>query len=253
MIIGSVSDPTPPPVGPSAAPAQAMPAWRLVVLACGWYALAMVGAVVFGAIAGAVVGIVGGRSAVHAPDGKAVIGSIAQFGTALVLFGSALNRGEVIGGGNLRAGLGDAPISRPVLMIALGIAAAIYAALLDFGIYRARPDLNVSVGAWTLVLSAVMTVAVSPIAEELFFRGWLWTGLQKHWGALSTSTLTGALWLVVHLEQGLVRPVLLLPMAVVLSAARHLGRSVRAPIALHVCYNLVAVLARIALIKTGLI
>ena len=88
-----------------------------------------------------------------------------------------------------------------------------------------------------------MTIIViaAPVAEELFFRGWLWVGLQRHWGVVPTAAFTGVVWAAIHLDGGFWKPVLLLPVALALSAARYYGQSVRAPIALHAVYNLIAI------------
>ena len=39
---------------------------------------------------------------------------------------------------------------------------------------------------------AVALVIGAPVAEEVFFRGWLWAGLRQSWGVLGTSAATGA-------------------------------------------------------------
>jgi membrane protease YdiL (CAAX protease family) len=34
-----------------------------------------------------------------------------------------------------------------------------------------------------LALHIVLLTVIAPVAEELFFRGWLWTALHETWGA----------------------------------------------------------------------
>jgi membrane protease YdiL (CAAX protease family) len=58
---------------------------------------------------------------------------------------------------------------------------------------------------------------------------------------MPVALFTSALWLVAHLGEGILRPVYLLPVAVVLATARHFSQSIRAPIALHIIYNLTMV------------
>jgi len=54
--------------------------------------------------------------------------------------------------------------------------------------------------------------------------------------------LTGGIWLVAHIANGIGAPFVLLPVAIILSAARHVGQSIRAPIAIHAIYNLTILL-----------
>jgi membrane protease YdiL (CAAX protease family) len=84
----------------------------------------------------------------------------------------------------------------------------------------------------------LIIIVLAPLAEEPFFRGWLWTGLQKHWGALPTGLMTAVIWLVPHLERGIGYVVLLLFPALILTVARQVGKRVRATILIHAIYNL---------------
>jgi len=54
--------------------------------------------------------------------------------------------------------------------------------------------------------------------------------------------LTGGIWLVAQIANGIGAPFVLLPVAIILSAARHVGQSIRAPIAIHAIYNLTILL-----------
>jgi hypothetical protein len=102
-----------------------------------------------------------------------------------------------------------------------------------------------------LLLWALMIFG-APIAEELFFRGWLWTGLRRTVSPVPTALITSALWLACHLTNGLRYPLALLPAAAILSLARHYGGSVRASIALHFWNNLFAIVAvGVARVITG--
>ena len=94
---------------------------------------------------------------------------------------------------------------------------------------------------------------LAPLAEEVFFRGWLWTGLRKRpLSALGTAMVTGGLWLGLHAAVRVDLPLGILPSAIILSLARHFGESVRASIALHAVYNCV-LLASVWLLTNGLL
>jgi membrane protease YdiL (CAAX protease family) len=97
-----------------------------------------------------------------------------------------------------------------------------------------------------LVIMLLLAVAVAPVAEELFFRGWLWTALRRSWGVWPTALCTAGLWLGIHAIDGPVRALILLPTAILLCLARYYGGSVRASLLVHVVNNGTAVAIQMA-------
>jgi membrane protease YdiL (CAAX protease family) len=167
---------------------------------------------------------------------------LAAFVGLTILLVAAIAAGRVVGGGNVNAGLANEPNLRSPLILLLAAILAGYAAIATYVLYRVRPDLLLEdhpIGSWQLVLFLLLVVVLFPVAEELFFRGWLWTGLRRHWSLLPTTSLTGGFWLVLHIDRGLLM-IVLLPVAVILSLAREFAGSIRAPIALHAMYNSIA-------------
>ena len=111
-----------------------------------------------------------------------------------ILLSVAIAAGRVVGGGNVNVGLGNEPILRVPLVLLLAVVLAGYSAAATYVLSRVRPELlfeNRPTGPWHLVLMLLLAVVLFPIAEELFFRGWLWTGLRRHWSLLPTASLTG--------------------------------------------------------------
>jgi tetratricopeptide (TPR) repeat protein/membrane protease YdiL (CAAX protease family) len=86
------------------------------------------------------------------------------------------------------------------------------------------------VEGWPRGLTFLIMVVLAPVAEELFFRGWLW------------AALTSSLWLALHLGYGLWQPMVLIPAAIILSLARYIGGSPATSIPLHMIHNLVVAL-----------
>ena len=79
------------------------------------------------------------------------------------------------------------------------------------------------------------------MAEELFFRGWLWEELRRPWRTVPVMLGTALPWLLAHtLDIGLAS-LALVPEAVCFSMVRHLCGSVRPSIVLHVLNNLIAI------------
>ena len=170
----------------------------------------------------------------------------------VVLVFAGWRRGTAIGGGDVRAGLGFGPIRRPGLL--LGFATLGQAAVFGWAlvVYFLLPPADHGVISTLLagishasVLEQAATlfsaIVLSPLWEEFFFRGWLWTGLRRHWGALPVMVATTVPWLALHMFDGPLRPLYLLPMGVMLCLARQYCGGIRASITLHVLNNLIAI------------
>ncbi len=164
---------------------------------------------------------------------------------------ASLYRGRAVGDGRLRDGLGLDPIERPGLLIFLILACMAVPAfytlifqallheplgwLLQDRLHQAWGD-----GPPTSVRVLIMTVIMAPIAEELFFRGWLWTGLSRHMGPLAVCLLTGIPFLLAHLPGGSYKPIILIPATIFISVARHCCGGIRASMLVHGFNNLAA-------------
>lgn len=173
--------------------------------------------------------------------------------TQLVLLLAAWRRAWIVGQGDRTTGLGNGPLQRPRLLIGLAVLEVV--CVVGWGLvltYWLRPvDLHTftqqvfsarAMEPAMLGLTTLVAVGLAPLCEELFFRGWLWTGLRRHWGAAQVMLATALPWLLVHMADGGVqRPLFLIPAAILFSLARHLCGGVRASIVLHVLNNLLAV------------
>jgi membrane protease YdiL (CAAX protease family) len=222
--------------------------WYLIAAAFGWEMLALLPALLLFRTEY-------GKSRVFPLVGQGLLIEIAKLlGYATALLGDYI-QGRIVGYGNLRMGLGDQPISLRPTVVLMAILIAAYAILWNiihyvyfrelvyqqFLIYASNP--------WSFVDLCFGSVLLAPLAEELCFRGWLWTGLRRHWGALPTGALTGMTWLGLHSANIIVW---LLPVAVMLSVARHFGQSVRASIALHMLYSFIVLISPLVLNAAGL-
>ena len=217
---------------------------RLFAVALGWILLAVAGAVVLIVVAGIFVGILDGTAAIKSTKARLLATIMGSVGIAGVLLISARVRGRIVGNGDIDVGVGNAPLKRWWLVVLLGGLTLAYAMALSVGGYNGRPGFVprlCEIAPLLYFAFVFLMLFVSPISEELFVRGWLWTGLRKYWGPLSTAYLSSGLWLVLHLGWGTKRVIALVPMAIILPLARHFARSVRAIIALHAIYNLAIV------------
>jgi len=102
---------------------------------------------------------------------------------------------------------------------------------------------------WVLLVFALMVVIGAPIAEELAFRGLLWSGLAKRgfpvWVPILVSTVAFAL---IHFEPK--RMLVLLSIGLVLGVIRWRTRSLSACIVAHAVNNLPGAIGILALSAT---
>ena len=74
------------------------------------------------------------------------------------------------------------------------------------------------------------------MAEELFFRGWLWARLSRSWSPPVVAVVTGAAFAMAHAQFA----ASVLPLTVALTWLRLRDGSLRAPLALHLLMNTLA-------------
>ena len=91
-------------------------------------------------------------------------------------------------------------------------------------------------------------VILAPCAEELFFRGWLYTGLRRRLSFWPSFLITASLFAAIHWDPNHRRIFLVFPLAVALGLLRELTGSIKPTIALHAVYNLIIVV--ITLLET---
>lgn len=87
------------------------------------------------------------------------------------------------------------------------------------------------------LLFFILITLLGPVAEELFFRGWLWTALRRFWTPLPVMIVSGSSWVAIHLLDDVQTARRLIPLAIILSLARHFCGSVGVTIGLHALNN----------------
>lgn len=153
-------------------------------------------------------------------------------------------------------GLGDRPLGRSlalswpadrrivvrfvaVLLLVLAVEAGVAASGLLGSLDEIRA-LSSSERSWLGFLNAVV---LAPIVEEVLFRGLLFTRLRRRfgvWPVLAAVTLAFGL---LHIENGLLHVVSVLPAGAFLGYAREISGGTGLPILLHGCMNLAIVAA----------
>lgn len=84
----------------------------------------------------------------------------------------------------------------------------------------------------------------APLAEELLFRGWLYTGLRMRLGVVPSFLVTVALFAAIHLSRRHI--LLVIPLALALGLLRIITDSIRPTMVLHGAYNLVVIVVTLA-------
>ncbi len=252
------------PGSPRAAP-EFTPAerpWRPILLALLWLLAAEFASFFVAVLVGVVAGVTLAVAHAHGADpwkpDLLFYGLVATIALQATLLFAALRQGRSAGRGNLVTGLGAVPMRRRglIAVFALVMVAWVigYVAVIirfrGFGHYvaaRVPSVLALPLSAGPVMTASLILLAVlaAPVAEELFFRGWLWTTLCRTWAVWPTAVCTAGLWLGIHAIDGSVRALILLPTAILLCLARHYGGSVRASLLVHVVNNITAVAIQI--------
>ncbi|HTI44790.1 MAG TPA: CPBP family intramembrane glutamic endopeptidase [Candidatus Nitrosotalea sp.] len=157
--------------------------------------------------------------------------------------------------GVIRIGLGDRALGTPLSVAGLVALVMVYAVLLAYLQFRNFDDFFGAVfraGTFWRVAAFLVFGLLAPVAEEMMFRGWLWTALRRHWGGFLCTFVTGFLWVLTHFAEGPAKMAILAPVALLLGIARQSSASLRGPILLHLALNLTGLAAPFLLRATGL-
>ncbi|MEK9968309.1 MAG: type II CAAX endopeptidase family protein, partial [Ferrovibrio sp.] len=143
-----------------------------------------------------------------------IVSSLVSFGALIAV---ALWRARREDGRDLWAELRHAPLqNRWLIWLAVPLL-SVFSFSLSGTDWEPYPDLTrhlLQVRPLLLLVGALVVSLLGPVAEELFFRGWLWTALRRRWSVLPTAIVTSTLWLAMHFGHGASYILLLLPSAV---------------------------------------
>jgi hypothetical protein len=97
--------------------------------------------------------------------------------------------------------------------------------------------------AGSVALLWLAIVVAAPLAEEVLFRGFLFTGFAASpLGAMGTIFLTSLVWAAIHVQYDLYGRFMIFLSGLLLGWARWRTQSVTTPILMHSFMNLVAML-----------
>lgn len=95
-------------------------------------------------------------------------------------------------------------------------------------------------------------VIVAPLSEEIFFRGFLFKGIEySRFGAVGAVILTSLAWAIMHLQYDMYGIFALLLGGLLLGYARLKSGSLYVPIAMHALQNLIATIEVVVLLQAA--
>lgn len=160
----------------------------------------------------------------------------------------------------LLASASDEPVRRGLALswpaerrVAAGFALAlmgvlgIEAAVVFSGALGPLDALKAMSGSERSLIGFANAVVLAPIVEEALFRGLLFTRLRRHLSALPTLVAVTLGFAFLHIENGLLHVVSVLPAGVFLGLAREYSGGIGLPILLHAAMNLAVVIVGFAL------
>ena len=84
-------------------------------------------------------------------------------------------------------------------------------------------------------------IIVAPLSEELFFRGFLFKGIESsRLGAIGAAIITSLVWAILHIQYDIYSMLVLFTGGLLLALSRIRSKSLYPPIAMHVLQNLIA-------------
>jgi membrane protease YdiL (CAAX protease family) len=100
-----------------------------------------------------------------------------------------------------------------------------------------------------VALAGILALIAAPLAEETFFRGFLFAGLRKRLGIVISALASGALFGLVHFDPGSIVPFSLI--GAVLALAYAFTGSLWISITAHFLFNFVSFVATLAMQNGG--
>lgn len=142
-----------------------------------------------------------------------------------------------------------APVRRWRVLVPIVLVTLVYIAIATYAVEHSRDRTLLISGPTDLLLAGTIVVnlvILAPLAEELLFRGWIYTGLRDRLGILPGILLTAGLFAAIHWDPNHRRILQVLPLAVALGLLRECAGSIKPTIALHAVYNLIIIGIRLA-------
>lgn len=136
------------------------------------------------------------------------------------------------------------------LMVAFFLFHLIYATLLAFFGLQTQPGLDkIFTNTAFPALLFVGGAFIAPFVEEIFFRGFIFSGLRQHWGWQKAIVISSVLFALAHLVPTSLLPVFLL--GLIFAFVAQISGSIWPAIIIHTFNNLIALLMVLTITLLG--
>ena len=97
---------------------------------------------------------------------------------------------------------GDVILAGSVFLVGIGVQVGYLTILRLIGVDTGRvtPSTFIEEGGVVLVLLSILALAVAPVAEEIFFRGFIFGGAATRYGFMKGALASAALFSIAHIE-----------------------------------------------------
>jgi membrane protease YdiL (CAAX protease family) len=125
-----------------------------------------------------------------------------------------------------------------VAFAAYWVLSLIYGAIVSPPCDKLPDDLGIHESALLAVVAGVFVIGIAPLAEEFFFRGFLFQSLRQSWGVWIAAPVSGLIFGAAHFDLSKLVPLAILGTA--LALVFHRTRSLWPCILLHALNNTIA-------------
>ncbi len=136
------------------------------------------------------------------------------------------------------------PFRRARLFWALLIGAILYnlaaSALVSHVYPQSNEWINLPKSPLWMAVFFVLAAVFAPLAEELLFRGWIYTSLRRSVGVWLAILITSIFFALAHWEKTHLYALAVFPVGVLLGVVRERAQSLKASITFHALYNAAA-------------
>ncbi len=209
--------PDPPELPAGAARFPAWPPWFALV----GFLVGLSGTLLFGIVLGVVATLFGADIEGDSPA-VVIVGTLAQgvaFVAAAIFFASRVSKPRAwhfgLRGTHFWPALGWAALG----MVSFYVITVIYAALVQPDTEQETVEaLGGDKGTFGLIIAGLMVIAVAPVMEEIFFRGFFYRALRTRWSIWTAVALNGLLFGSIHYSGDGFEGLLVVPPLAVLGA-----------------------------------
>ena len=101
-----------------------------------------------------------------------------------------------------RPNAGDVILAGSVFLVGIGVQVGYLTILRLIGVDTGRvtPSTFIEEGGVVLVLLSILALVVAPVAEEIFFRGFIFGGVATRYGFMKGALASAALFSIAHIE-----------------------------------------------------